>query len=307
MSKVILNKSNSFSLEDISKTVEMGLNGLYPGNFNFNKIIIKPNLCYYWDYTTGQTTDPRVVGSIIDWIRNKNSNANITIAETDASAMKTRHSFKMLGYEKLASEKQVQLENLSKGDIVEKKTTVLGKEIKLPVNELLDKSDLLINVPTLKTHREIGFTCAMKNIFGLVSKPRKFSYHKNLAETIVAINKIIKSNLIVVDGIIAAGKYPKKMGVIITGEDAYSTDVVVSDLVGYSASKVSYLKIAGNDDFFNKDKANVIENTAKIDQIKKDFPKPNYRLDELLWKSELFALKLYAKIVGDVIPPVLDD
>jgi len=304
--KVILNQSKSFSLEDISKTVETGLNGLYPGNFNFNNIIIKPNLCYYWDYTTGQTTDPRVVASIIDWIREKNSNADITVAETDASAMKTRLSFKILGYEKLASEKNVRLANLSKGNIVEKKTSVLGKEIKLPINEILDKSDLLINVPTLKTHREIGFTCAMKNIFGLISKPRKYSYHKNLAETIVAINKIIKSNAIVVDGIIAAGKYPKKMGVIITGEEAYSTDVVVSDLVGIGASKVSYLKIASKDNFFKKEKTRVIENTAKINQIKKEFPKPNYLLDELLWKSELFALKLYAKIVGDVIPPVLD-
>jgi len=35
------------------------------------KIAIKPNLCYYWKSTTGETTDPHLVEAIIDVLRMK--------------------------------------------------------------------------------------------------------------------------------------------------------------------------------------------------------------------------------------------
>ncbi len=93
-------------------------------------IIIKPNLCYYWDgFTTGQTTDPRIVSGLIDWIKERNDKANILIAESDASAMKTKYSFKVLGYDKLAREKNIELINLSKGEITEEKVVVDGETL----------------------------------------------------------------------------------------------------------------------------------------------------------------------------------
>ena len=36
---------------------------------NVKSVVIKPNLAYYWDSSTGYTTDPRVVAAIIDWTR----------------------------------------------------------------------------------------------------------------------------------------------------------------------------------------------------------------------------------------------
>ena len=78
MSNIILTKSKGYSNQDIRNTVEEGLNTLQiADNFDYNSIIIKPNLCYYWDYSTGQTTDPRVVGSIINWIRQRDEKVKI--------------------------------------------------------------------------------------------------------------------------------------------------------------------------------------------------------------------------------------
>ena len=31
------------------------------------KVVIKPNLCYYWDCSTGQTTEPRFVSELIQF------------------------------------------------------------------------------------------------------------------------------------------------------------------------------------------------------------------------------------------------
>ena len=83
-------------------------------DYSFKKeaknIVIKPNMCYYWDYTTGQTTDPKFVAALINVIRDQISpDVNISIVESDASAMKCRYSFKILGYEKMAQHHNVTL------------------------------------------------------------------------------------------------------------------------------------------------------------------------------------------------------
>jgi uncharacterized protein (DUF362 family) len=52
-------------------------------------VLIKPNLCYYWDYSTGETTDPRVVSALIDYVRENNANAEIKVVESDALAMRS--------------------------------------------------------------------------------------------------------------------------------------------------------------------------------------------------------------------------
>ena len=85
---------------------------------NIKNVAIKPNLCYYWDYSTGQTTDPKFVAALIDLIREKISpDTDISIVESDASAMKCKYAFKMLGYEKLSQNHDVNLVNLSEDNV----------------------------------------------------------------------------------------------------------------------------------------------------------------------------------------------
>jgi uncharacterized protein (DUF362 family) len=142
-------------------------------------------------------------------------------------------------------------------------------------------------------------------MFGVISKPRKYSYHDRLSQTIIAINKIVNSNLILVDGVIVAGKTPKKMGVLIGGKNAFSTDVIAAKIVGYNYNNISYLRLAKKENMLN-DGIDLVDKGNIFEQLKRDFPKMNYNLDRLIWNLELRALKLYAKIVGDIIPPVLE-
>jgi uncharacterized protein (DUF362 family) len=297
-----------FSQADIDKTVLGALDTL---NYDFrgktDLIVIKPNLCYYWDYSTGETTDPRVVSAVIAWIRQKAGNdANIVIAEADASAMRTKYAFKMLGYEKLSLEKNVGLCNLSEGEIVDKEVWVAGEKFILPVNKLLLDADLLINVPKMKIHRTVGFTCALKNMFGAIAKPRKYVYHSKLAQTIVGINKIIKTNIVLVDGLIALGKTPKKIGAIIAGNDALATDLVVAKAMGCKPSGIGYLKLAIKEKIGDADSIDLKENPFRLEDIRKEFPKLNYRFLKLSRKLQLKLVTLYSKMSNDVIPPVLN-
>ena len=212
MSNVTLTsiKNQMFSGPEIDSAVEKAVDSL---NYNFsgiNNVVIKPNLCYYWNASTGETTDSRVVCAVIKYIRERIGNdVNITVAEADASAMRTKFAFSVLGYDELCQKNKVALKNLSEGNIISKTVQVGKTEVTLPFNELLLNADLVVNVPKLKTHNFIGVTCAMKNIFGSISKPRKYVYHSNIENVIVAANKIIKSDIVVVDGLVVRGSCPR--------------------------------------------------------------------------------------------------
>ena len=141
-------------------------------------VVIKPNMCYYWDYSTGQTTDPKFVAALIDLVREKISpDTDISIVESDASAMKCKHAFKFLGYEKMAEEYHVNLVNLSEVESKLVKVELENQSFKFMVPKVIKNADLRINVPKIKYLELSKITCALKNIYGCNPCPKKFKYH----------------------------------------------------------------------------------------------------------------------------------
>jgi len=310
MAKVVLTstQTKNFSNEEIDKIVARAIDLL---GFNFTdeieNVIIKPNLCYYWDYSTGETTDPRIVSALIDYVRRRlGGDVNIVIAEADASAMKTKYSFKILGYDKLSRTKNVKLVNLSDGDIVNVKVNVGKKEFELPVNKILLESNLIINVPKLRTHNFARITCTLKNMFGAIAKPRKYDYHKMLSYAIVGINKIVRSKINLVDGLIARGSIPKKLGVLVAGDDPLATDFIAAKIMGINPRNVEYLRLAEKEQIGTVSNIELVEDNIKLTEIKKKFPSCSYFRHEVSWKMQLKMLRMYAALVGDVIPSVLE-
>ncbi len=292
--------------KDINKSVKEIMSSI---NYDFKDKIynvdIKPNLCYYWDYSTGYTTDPKIVKGIINFLIEKyGNNINIRIVESDATAMRTKHVFKMLGYEKLFKEENVRLINLSEEKIVEKKVEIYDKEVTLQISETLLQTDLFINVPKMKIMRDVYITCALKNIFGCITKRRKITYHKYLNETIVAINSILHPHINIVDGIYALSQTPVKLNLLMGSVDPFSIDWVASKIMGYDPRKIKYLKIAMNENLGNPEDIRIIG--ANIDNFRSLFSTDNSLLSKVSFNTLFRLLKIYAKITGDVIPPVLE-
>lgn len=210
-------------------------------NKEIEKIAIKPNLCYYWNSTTGETTDPKLVGAIIDVLRMECKADEISIVESDATAMRAKYAFKALGYEKLAARKKTKLLNLCHNDSlsVPNATSSIFKETKIP--KILTEVDLFISVPTLKFHSLTGLTCALKNQFGCIPIRRKVVFHNRIDETIAFINKLIPPDLVVVDGIIASGKTPKKLDLIMASSDPVAVDCVAAKIAGLSARRIKHI------------------------------------------------------------------
>jgi uncharacterized protein (DUF362 family) len=142
-------------------------------------------------------------------------------------------------------------------------------------------------------------------MFGAISKPRKYVYHEKLAKVIVGINKIVKTDLVLVDGVIACEKVPKKVGVVIAGDDPVATDITAAKAMNFNPYKIGYLKLAIKEKIGNISDLNVIENPVNLEHVRKKFPRYNYFLQKIWWKLQLGMLKSYARIIGDVIPPIL--
>lgn len=268
------------------------------------RIIIKPNLCYYWDSSTGLTTSPVLVGALIDLLQEKYSNTEIFIGEADASAMKTSHAFKMLGYEKLAQEKQIKLINLSDKPIKDYETTVKGKKIKLSFNEDLINADLIINVPKLKYHRLPKVTCAMKNLFGAIARPRKAIYHKKIHDVIVATNKIIKSKIVLVDGLIGFANNPILLNTLLMSDSDFEADCITSRILHFDPKSIKYLKTAETEGLGDINETMKYW-TNEMEEVSEKIPKINHGLKSLIWDTELLGINIYTKIVGDITPPLL--
>ena len=288
--------------DSITKTLELID---FHSKTKVKSVAIKPNLCYYWNATTGYTTDPRVVSGIIDWVREKYGVDNdIQIVEADATAMRVKHAFLMLGYEKLAKKKKVKLLNLSSDSVVEKKVKLSEREITFSIPSLLVNCDLFINVPKLKIMRQTKITCAFKNMFGCIASPRKIVYHPFLNEAISGINKILSPDLTIVDGLVALGRSPVKLGLIMASTDPFSIDWVASQIMGYNPSRIRFLQVAMKEKVGNP--KGIITRGESIAILKKIFPKEPFFSLNRFWNIQVKLLKLYIKIVKDVTHPSLE-
>jgi len=234
-------------------------------------VVIKPNLCYYWDYSTGQTTDPTFVEALVDLLHEKIvPNPNICIVEADASAMKCRHAFKMLGYERLARQYNVKLVNLTEDQSDVASVTIEGRVFRVRVPRTIRDADLRINVPKIKyTPRKTRLTCALKNIFGCNPYPKKFRLHPELEEVIVAVNKAIRFDLCIVDGNIVSGIGPRKLGLVMASKDPVAIDAAAARIVGLS-SDLRYLKLASSEGLGN---ISFVPKGAPLNYFKDRYPK----------------------------------
>lgn len=104
--------------------------------------------------------------------------------------------------------------------------------------------DALINVGKLKSHQQLGFTAATKNLYGCMAGREKAWHHlarsrtdAHFARFVTAFAASLPVTLNVVDGVVAQegmgprlGR-PRALGVLLAGESAPAVDTVVADLI----------------------------------------------------------------------------
>ena len=213
-----------------------------------------------------------------------------------------KHLYKSTGYWDIFKDYREFLNFDTSTEIVEVKNGLLLKKVR--ILKKLANSDVIINLPKMKTHSLTFITGAVKNMFGAIPGIEKTLYHSrfrdinDFSKAIIDILNTTNPALSIMDGIIslegdgpAMNGIPRNTGVIVGSKDPFSLDFVFSDIIGLSPNSVPYLKV-GLENHVTKGSYEVIGDVVKI---------PDFELPKTFHgKSTTEIIYMYNKIVSPV-------
>ncbi len=117
------------------------------------------------------------------------------------------------------------------------------------------EADLVVSMPKMKTHHWVGFTAALKNLYGTIPGikygwPKNVLHHAGIPETVFDINASLPKTVAIVDAITCMeGDGPilgsaKQMGLVIVGTNPTAVDATIARIMGLEPTAVSYLQLA---------------------------------------------------------------
>lgn len=169
------------------------------------KILIKPNLVEA--IKPPVTTPVELVEALVDYIQEKESQAQIIIGEgTGATEYETWHPFEELGYTDLAKRKNIELIDLNEASLVKRNNNKCHRWPEMHLPEIVYES-FLISVPVLKAHTLAGVTLTMKNMMGAVPPAhyqkgghwKKASFHNGIQEAVLDLNRYRTPDFTILD------------------------------------------------------------------------------------------------------------
>lgn len=211
-----------------------------------SKILLKPNFNSDMIALTGNTTDLRVLVAVIKELQ-KRGYVNIAVGDGTSSGFVNAgiDVLKRLGIRELGRTLNFKVIDLNKSP---SKIVDIGSE-QVKVAKVCFDCDFFINLPKIKTHAEAFFSCCMKNLIGCVSgSSEKQKIHKDLFKNIILLNKIIKPDLNIVDGLVSMEGTGPSMGnpvntrLILAGKSSDLLDYIISKMFGLT---VPYVKDFG--------------------------------------------------------------
>ena len=233
------------------QTTKKALQKTALSNLKGKKILIKPNAARLASPGEGVTTHPGVVAATIDHLRDRGAD-DIVIGESCIFGVDAQEAFRVTGMKEISEKKGVRLIDFDQVDPTE--IAIPGGRLvrKIKVPALLKDIDFIISIPVMKTHMHTRVTLSIKNMKGLLWRKEKARFHhlqsdekvtqgykeKELDIAISEMASVLFPHFAIIDGTVgmegmgpACGN-PKKMGVIVAGDNALSADAVATRLMG---------------------------------------------------------------------------
>jgi len=262
-------------------------------NFKGKTIFLKPSFVMPSEYlriTLSTNTNNEVIAGIAKALSLRGA-SKILIAE-HRTIGPARYAFYTVNIKKAVKGiKNVKLCYLDEVKMVKKTLKdplIPNYEVKYPKMLLDDSIDYYISIPKLKMNIYTQVTLSIKNNFGLISKKERLKYHNNetLDKHLASLTLIRKPDLIITDAIYAGegqGPHlttPVNTGMLIIGENPLAVDTVCCNLIGINPNDIAHLRILFERGLGPLDINQIqIENKEYYDSKKKDFKKPDKRLE----------------------------
>lgn len=227
-------------------------------------VLIKPNFGVAAPAETGIITDPLVVEALVKTCRDTGAK-KIIVAESSVVGFDTGKVFEALQLTGRFEKYGAELVNLDQDRIIEVPVRNGAVLKKLKLFQKAYESDVLISVPTMKTHILTGVTLGLKNMKGILPDIMKKTMHRigvkeqslefELEHAIADLNSVRKPEMTVIDGFTAnegfkpgtpgIGGSAVKFDTVVAGFDPVATDTVGAYLMGFGNGEVKHIVYAG--------------------------------------------------------------
>lgn len=225
-------------------------------------VFVKPN--FTWPkFRPGVVTSPIFLAELLPLLKNRAR--RVLIGESDLSVFRTLSAFQGLGIDKICQESGVEMVELSRLPSEMRETRVGRRKVKVLLPKLLFREvDVLVNAAVPKCHVVTGMSGAMKNLYGLIPDPHRGNKHRHeINQAIVAVNKLVPSGIVVMDGLYSlAGRGPIlgdpiKTNVIIGADNAVAADSLVCHFFEMDPKKIGHLRLASLEKLGNIDASSI--------------------------------------------------
>lgn len=209
------------------------------------KVFIKPNFVDAYPPETRIITSPKVVEAVILFLKNFDI-SEIILGDGCAVHTNMADVFKKSKYNFFEKRYGIKLIDLDES----KRKLFEWKYGSIMLPELIESHEY-INIAKLKTHAQTQVSLCMKNQKGLLLKKDKKDFHRkfNLNESINLLNKMVKPDLNIIDGILSLegrgpihfGKPKKGTNLLFASNDANAIDFVAVQAMGFDPDAIKYM------------------------------------------------------------------
>lgn len=258
-SEVSIVKCFSYDENEVSEAIAKSLSNL-GGIEKFvkpsQKVLLKVNALMGLAPEKACTTHPAVVKAVAKLVL-KAGGIPFIADEPGSFYGGTDKIYEICGFKKVAEELGIEIKSLKEHGAELIKPSIFTKlSGEIPISKLALESDVIINLPKLKTHMLTVFTGAVKNMFGTVPGHHKSKFHfefsdpDDFSRILVEIYNATKPALNIMDAAVSmegqGPSYgnPKKTSMILASTDGVALDSVAAYLIGYSLDEVPTTKLA---------------------------------------------------------------
>ncbi len=285
------------------------------------KVLIKPNLLSAYAPEQAITTHPEIVRATVKLV--KQAKAVPVIGDSPGNILNgIKRVWEKTGMLQIAKEENVELINFENAGSVE--VSIHHPAIKsIHVTKALIDCDAVINLPKLKTHTLMGFSCGVKNFYGCIPGARKIEYHKlaptpeDFAYLLSEIYRTVKEKILftLADGVVGLeGNGPSLSGekrqfnIIAAGRDTVTLDAFLLKQTGFKLENNILLRPLREKCLGNTDLKNVIyvgDDISRFDFSNVKLPVTKF-LNFLPKRFTRFAAKLLGKMFW-VSPVIVEE
>lgn len=216
-------------------------------------VVVKPNAGHVAPPESSVNTSPALVAAVIKELR-KAHPKEIILAEASAIGCDTLECLKASGIGKTAEEAGVDriIDIKRDQDLIDMPIRDARSDLtKVSLPRFLIEADHIVNLPIFKSHVSMIFTCALKNIKGVVQDKVHYLMHQtNLAAAMMDLWSVVRADLTIADLIRPMEGFgphtgrAADFGCIVAGKDPLTVDVTACRMVGLDIDKVDYFEAA---------------------------------------------------------------